>query len=171
MSTSQWTWALVALTFTTLIVFLPKILSEVFPWQKLWAQRNGRPTLLTPSYSGRTALVTGANGAFGSRAAKIFASRGIETLVLVDVRDCSALKKEIEAEWEKVEVKVWQIDFMSFKGCRELAMKASKELKTIDHVLMTMGILSFSRRESPEGWETCKFNLSPQTGATTDHPP
>ena len=32
--------------------------------------------------------------------------------------------------------------------------KKARELRNLDHVLLTAGILSFNRRESPEGWET-----------------
>ncbi|KAM0229728.1 hypothetical protein ACHAPO_009801 [Fusarium lateritium] len=147
----------------TLIVVLltygiPLFLNEYFPWQSLYKQRHGRPTVTTKSYEGRTVLITGANGAFGSRAAKLFAHRDVDTLVLVDVRDCGELKQEIEKELAaagkaKPTILVWQADLMSFSGCQEVARKA-QELKTLDHVLMTMGILSFNRRVSPEGWET-----------------
>lgn len=147
---------IVGLTFA-----IPWFFAEYFPWRSLWKQRHGRPTVLTESYQGRTVLITGANGAFGSRAAKIFAHRDVKTLVLVDVRDCGDVKQQIEAELSdmgkaKPNILVWQADLMSFAGCQELGKKA-RELKNLDHVLMTAGILAFNRRESPEGWETCKF--------------
>lgn len=140
---------------------LPLFLAEYFPWQSLSKQRTGKPTVRTDSYKGRTVLITGANGAFGSRAAMIFALRDVDTLVLVDVRDCGEVKKQIE---EKVsglgkavpKILVWQADLMTFAGCQELGKKA-QELEHLDHVLMTAGILAFNRRESPEGWETCEY--------------
>jgi hypothetical protein len=139
---------------------IPLFFAEYFPWRSLWNQRHGRPTIITKSYKGRTVLITGANGAFGSRAAKIFAHRDVETLILVDVMDCGLVKKQIEVELSemnkaKPNILVWQIDMMTFAGCQELGNKARK-LKSLDHVLMTAGILSFNRRESPEGWETCE---------------
>ncbi|KAF3141749.1 hypothetical protein TWF703_001771 [Orbilia oligospora] len=154
--------SIVAATAAVLIAVVfygvPLFLKEYFPYWSLQAQRDAQPTVKTESYKGRTALVTGANGAFGSRAAKIFASRDVETLVLVDVRDCSALKEEIEEEARALNkappnILVWQVDLMSYAACQELGRKA-KELKNLDHVLSTAGILSFNRRESPEGWET-----------------
>ncbi|KAH6877194.1 hypothetical protein B0T10DRAFT_448061 [Thelonectria olida] len=155
--------ALYAVAIGTIVVVgltfgIPLFFAEYFPWQSLYKQRHGRPTVLTKSYKGRTVLITGANGAFGSRAAKLFAHRDVETLVLVDVRDCGGVKQEIEAELSdagkpKPNILVWQADLMSFAGCRELGKKA-RELKNLDHVLMTAGILAFNRRESPEGWET-----------------
>ena len=160
MATNYWTIVIIAVIIAIISFGIPLILSEVFPWRSLWKQRYGRPTVVTESYKGRTALITGANGAFGSRAAKIFAHRDVETLVVVDVKDCSNLKKEIESEVSpmnkaKPNILVWQVDMMTFAGCQALEKKA-RELKRLDHVLMTMGILSFNRRESPEGWETCK---------------
>ena len=145
------TLALIAISFYG----LPLLLAEVFPYQYLWAQRRGRPTVVQSSYSGRTILITGANGAYGSRAAKLFAARDAEVLVLVDVRDCTALKGEIESEVKALgkrcpQILVWTVDMMTFAGCQELAEKV-KGLGRVDHVLMTMGILSFARKESGEG--------------------
>lgn len=144
----------------TLTYGIPLFLAEYFPWRSLYNQRHGRPTVRTESYKGRTALITGANGAFGSRAAKLFAERDIETLVLVDVKDCGDVKRQIEADLSaagkpKPNILVWQADLMSYAGCVELGKKA-RDLKYLDHVLMTAGILAFNRRESPEGWETCE---------------
>ncbi|KAM7198485.1 hypothetical protein V8F33_004991 [Rhypophila sp. PSN 637] len=145
--------------FVVLVTYgLPLLLAEYFPWRSLWKQRYGRPTPTTKSYAGRTALITGANGAFGSRAARMFATRDIGTLVLADVRNCSPLKSEIEKELKEAgkpvpKILVWQIDMMTFDGCRLVEQKARKELKTLDHVLLAAGILAFNRRESPEGWE------------------
>lgn len=156
-----WTIGAIA-AITAIVTFgIPLLLAEIFPWRSLWKQRYGRPTVTTKSYQGRTAMITGANGAFGSRAAKLFAHRDVQTIVLVDVRDCAELKQQIETELAeaqkaKPEIIVWQVDMMTFAGCQDLAQKASS-LKTLDHVLMTMGILSFNRKESPEGWETCEF--------------
>jgi NAD(P)-dependent dehydrogenase (short-subunit alcohol dehydrogenase family) len=150
----------VAAVIAILTFGIPLFLAEFFPWRSLWNQRHGRPTVITKSYKGRTVLITGANGAFGSRAAKIFAHRDVETLILVDVKDCGGVKEQIEAELSEMKktkpnILVWQVDMMSFAGCQELGMK-TRELKSLDHVLLTAGILSFNRRESLEGWETCE---------------
>lgn len=162
---SYWTLVAVAVTIAIVTFGIPLLLAEVFPWRSLWNQRHGRPTVRTESYKGRTALITGANGAFGSRAAKIFAHRNIDTLILVDVKDCAGVKEQIEKELmeknkQKPKILVWQVDMMTFAGCQTLGKKA-RELKSLDHVLLTAGILSFNRRESPEGWETCKSSAFP----------
>jgi NAD(P)-dependent dehydrogenase (short-subunit alcohol dehydrogenase family) len=137
---------------------LPLFFREYFPWQNLVNQRNGKPAVVTKTYKGRTALIVGANGAFGSRAAKIFAHRDVKKLVLVDARDCAGVKEEIEAELKEAnkpvpEILVWQIDLMTFDGCRKLG-KQAQALEHLDHVLMAAGILAFKRHVSPEGWET-----------------
>src|SRR6187551_261035 len=88
----------VAAVIAILTFGIPLFLAEYFPWRSLWNQRHGRPAVMTKSYKGRTVLITGANGAFGSRAAKIFAHRDVETLVLVDVKDCGGVKEQIETE-------------------------------------------------------------------------
>jgi len=150
----------IAIVIVLATYVVPLLLSEYFPVQSLWKQRNGKPVVQTESYQGRTFLITGANGAFGSRAAKLVAQRDVETLVLVDLNDCNRVKDEIQAELKEANkpmpnILVWQIDMMSYAGCQELGRKA-RELKNLDHALMTAGILAFARRESPEGWETCK---------------
>lgn len=158
-------WVILAVTALVIgiSVAIPWILSEVFPYQMLQAHKTGRPTVVTESYAGRTVLITGANGAFGSRAAKMIAHRDVETLVLIDLLDCAGVKAQIEAELEeekkkKPEILVWKVDMMSYASCQELAKKV-RQLKTLDHALMTAGILAFNRRESPEGWETCKYSV------------
>ena len=158
MANSYWQIVVFALVVITLSFGVPLLIAEVFPWRNLWKQRNGRPTVVTKSYKGRTVLITGANGAFGSRAAKLFAEREVETLILVDVKDCTGVKENIEAELSttskaKPTILVWQVDMMSYASCQALGEKA-RQLKNLDHVLMTAGMLSFNRRESPEGWET-----------------
>lgn len=45
---------------------------------------------------------------------------------------------------------------MSYASCQELGRKV-RELKNLDHALLTAGILSFDRQDSPEGWETCEI--------------
>jgi hypothetical protein len=163
MENFYWPIIVATITFVIFSFGVPLLLAEVFPWRYLWNRRNAKLTVTTKSYKGRTALITGANGAFGSRAAKLFADRDVETLVLVDVIDCTPVKEKIESEYlatkkTKPNILVWQVDMMNYASCQELVKKA-RELKSLDHVLLTAGILSFKRRESPEGWETCKFRL------------
>ncbi|KAK6540760.1 hypothetical protein TWF694_008151 [Orbilia ellipsospora] len=153
---------IIACVVASLVVFLswgiPLFFKEYFPYWSLQAQRTAKPTVTTKSYKGRTALVTGAGGAYGSRAAKIFAEREAETLILIDLVDLQPLKKEIEEDAvakgrKPPTILVWQVNMMSYTECQALGKKAS-ELKSLDHVLMTAGILSFARRLSPDGWET-----------------
>lgn len=154
--------SILAAVISILTYAIPWFLAECFPVQLLWKQRNGQPTVRTASYAGRTALVTGANGAYGSRAATLFAQNGVSTLVLVDVFDCASLKDKIEANLKAQNKKVptilvWQIDMMTFAGCQKLLQLLKDNSDTVthlDHVLLTAGILAFNRRESPEGWET-----------------
>ncbi|KAK4223349.1 hypothetical protein QBC38DRAFT_487814 [Podospora fimiseda] len=152
--------AVIALiTFTAVPMF---IIREYFPYKLLKKQYLGKPTVNTKSYKGRTVLITGANGAFGSRASKLVAHRDVDTLVLVDVMDLTALKEDIESELKKEnkplpKILLWQIDMMTFAGCQEVFRRAKTDLAKsagLDHVLLTAGILSFKRKESPEGWET-----------------
>jgi NAD(P)-dependent dehydrogenase (short-subunit alcohol dehydrogenase family) len=165
---SYWVLGSIA-AFIAIITFgIPMVAREYFPWQSLRAQHFGRPVPTTESYKGRTAMITGANGAFGSRAAKIFAHRDVETLILVDVRDCAGVKAEIEAELREMKkplpnILVWQIDMMTYAGCQELRKKA-RALKSLDHALLTAGILAFNRQVSPEGWETCTSYGEPGVG-------
>src|SRR5271170_4395124 len=95
----EYHWLIIATVILASISFgVPLLLSEVFPWKNLLKQRNAKLTVTPKSFRGKTVLITGANGAFGSRAAKIFASLDVETLILADVKDCEAVKQQIEAE-------------------------------------------------------------------------
>jgi len=158
---AHYSWQILAVTVTAIIVsiVLPLILSEVFPWRNLYKQRKAKLANPTKSFKGKTVLITGANGAFGSRAAKIIADLDVETLILADVKDCEAVKQQIEAETKatkKPNILVWQVDMMSYKSCQAFAKRA-RELKSLDSALLVAGILSFNRQESPEGWETCQY--------------
>ena len=150
--------AIIAVLVSLLAVAVNYVLAEVFPWRMLRKQKNAKLAAPTKSFKGKTILITGANGAFGSRAAKMIADLGVERLILADVRDCSGVKQQIEAETiatNKPDIQVWHVDMMSYQSCQEFAKKA-RALKSLDGALLVAGILSFKRQESPEGWETCK---------------
>ncbi|OQO05735.1 hypothetical protein B0A48_09829 [Cryoendolithus antarcticus] len=156
MASTTWYAVLVAVVAVAIVASIRYALAEVFPYWILKGQKHSRPHVVTESYAGKTILITGAHGAFGSRAAKMF--KNADTLVLIDLLDCTALKEEIEAECDAASTKrpnvlVWTVNMMSYASCAELGRKI-KTLKSLDHALLTAGILSFSRRESPEGWET-----------------
>jgi hypothetical protein len=149
--------AIIAILVGIIALALPLLLAEIFPWWMLRKQKNAKLSAPTKSFKGKTILITGANGAFGSRAAKMIADLGVETLILADVRDCTGVKQYIEAETtatNKPDIQVWHVDMMSYQSCQEFAKKA-RALKSLDGVLLAAGILSFKRQESPEGWETC----------------
>lgn len=155
---SNWLLGSVAAIIAIATFGIPWVIREYFPYELLRKQYYGKPEVNTKSYNGRTVMITGANGAFGSRAAKLVVHRDVDTLVLVDVMDLKGVKEQIEKELKEEnkpipKILLWQIDMMTFSGCQEVGKKA-RELKNLDHVLLTAGILSFNRRESPEGWET-----------------
>jgi len=149
--------AVIAIVVSIIALALRHLLAEIFPWWMIRKQKNARLAAPTKSFKGKTILITGANGAFGSRAAKMIADLGVERLILADVRDCTGVKQHIEAETtatNKPDIQVWHVDMMSHQSCREFAKRA-RALKSLDGVLLVAGILSFKRQESPEGWETC----------------
>jgi len=151
--------AMITVFITIITLGLRLLLSEVFPWRMLRKQKNARLSAPTKSFKGKTILITGANGAFGSRAAKIIANLDVERLILADVRDCTAVKQQIETETTaatKPNIQVWHVDMMSYESCQEFAKKA-RALKSLDVALLAAGILSFKRQESPEGFETCEY--------------
>ncbi len=170
-------WQIIAVTLTVTIVSLalPFILSEVFPWRNLYRQRNAKLANPTKSFKGKTVLITGANGAFGSRVARIIADLDVDTIILADVKDCAAVRQQIEAETtstKKPNILVWQVDMMSYQSCQAFAKRA-QELKSLDSVLLAAGILSFNRQESPEGWETCQYQtqIIPRNDERITHVP
>ncbi|KAK6426329.1 hypothetical protein LTR95_016145 [Oleoguttula sp. CCFEE 5521] len=156
MAVLSWLAILVAVVLVTIGAVYQFVLPELFPFWILKAQKHSKPHVVMQSYAGRTVLITGAHGAFGSRAAKLF--KDADTLVLIDLLDCTALKEAIEAECDaesksRPTIIAWTVNMMSYASCAELGSKI-KTLRSLDHALLTAGILSFGRRESPEGWET-----------------
>jgi FlaA1/EpsC-like NDP-sugar epimerase len=61
-------------------------------------QKNAKLTALTKSFKGKIILITGANGAFGFRAAKKIADFSIERFILINVRDYIKIKWFIKTE-------------------------------------------------------------------------
>jgi len=152
----QVTGTIIAVLVSLLAYGVNYVLSEVFPWRMLRKQKTAKLAAPTKSFKGKTILITGANGSYGSRAAKMIADLGVERLILADVMDCAGVKQQIEAETtatNKPDIQVWHVDMMSYQSCQEFAKKA-RALKSLDGVLLAAGILSFKRKESPEGWET-----------------
>jgi hypothetical protein len=160
---ANWGTLLMALSIPLVfgLLALPTFIADVFPYWLLTKQKNAQLAPVTKSFAGKTILITGANGAFGSRVARMIAELGVARLVLADVRDCGGVKADIEERLtkegkKKPEILVWQVDMMDYESCKQFAEKA-KGLKTLDGVLLAAGILSFKRKESPAGWETSMY--------------
>jgi FlaA1/EpsC-like NDP-sugar epimerase len=149
--------AVITVLVSIIALALRLLLAEVFPWRMLRKQKNAKLSAPTKSFKGKTILITGANGAFGSRAAKMIADLDVERIILADVRDCRGVKRHIEANTTattKPDIQVWHVDMMSYESCQEFAKRA-RALKSLDGILFAAGILSLKRQESPEGLETC----------------
>jgi len=61
-------------------------------------QKNAKLAAPTKSFEGKTILITGANGAFGFRAAKKIADFSIERFIFINVRDYIKIKWFIKTE-------------------------------------------------------------------------
>lgn len=80
MATTLWLPVAIAVAIVV-ITYSRQLYFEIFPFHLLTAHKHSKPQVVTKSFAGRTVLVTGAHGAYGSRAAKLF--KDADTLILV----------------------------------------------------------------------------------------
>lgn len=85
MAPNIWPPIAIAIMAVVVAIYARQLYLAVFPFHLLTAHKYSAPRVITKTFQGRTVLVTGAHGAYGSRAAKLF--KDADTLILV----CSAV--------------------------------------------------------------------------------
>ncbi|KAK3071129.1 hypothetical protein LTR53_009206 [Teratosphaeriaceae sp. CCFEE 6253] len=115
-----------------------------------------------PSFAGKTVIVTGANTGVGYEAALKFAQQGASPLILA-VR---SLKKGEEARAriqsrigsttktpEADTIDVWELDMLSYPSIQAFAARASRELRSLDYLILNAGVSPAKFERSAYGWE------------------
>ncbi|KAF7197011.1 Short-chain dehydrogenase sdnK [Pseudocercospora fuligena] len=130
---------------------------------ELIRQKLYPPKDIRPSFSGRTALITGANKGIGFEAALKLVESGCEHVIL-GVRSLKSgenAKVAIEQRTGRTGViQVWCLDMSNYESITAFAERVGKELERLDFAILNVGISSSEFRVSVYGWEeTLQVNV------------
>ncbi|RDW62763.1 hypothetical protein BP5796_11065 [Coleophoma crateriformis] len=124
----------------------------------VWNNTFGLPSLPPRgTFNGQTILITGGSCGIGLAAAVQFIDLGA-ALVIITARNKSrgdAARQSIEAQTKtegKGRVKVMELDMDTFAGTKSFADRVKTEVKSIDCVLLSAGLLNTEFMQSSEGW-------------------
>lgn len=117
----------------------------------------------TADFASKTIIVTGSNTGLGFEAAVLFAALGAEKIVL-GVRDVEsgeiARRKIYERTSRSDAVEVWELDMARYDSIQRFAIRAEKNLKSLDVAVLNAGLVAKDYTVGPEGWEqTLQVNV------------
>ncbi|MCC8034411.1 MAG: SDR family NAD(P)-dependent oxidoreductase [Rikenellaceae bacterium] len=106
----------------------------------------------------RNVMITGATSGIGEAAARLFAAEGVESLIVTGRRwdRLKALKKEIEAEYEGVDVLPLAFDIRDRKQCQAAVDSLPPERAVIDVLINNAGLaagLDYFEQGDVNDWE------------------
>lgn len=107
-----------------------------------------------PDQTGRTAVVTGANGGLGLETARALAARG--ALVVLAVRDqdkAAAAVEEIRGETPDARLELVTLDLASLASVRAAADTILAGHATLDLLLNNAGVMATPERRTEDGFE------------------
>jgi NAD(P)-dependent dehydrogenase (short-subunit alcohol dehydrogenase family) len=107
-----------------------------------------------PDQSGRTAVVTGANGGLGLATARALAAAGADVVMAVRNQEKAAEAEErIRAAVPSASLKVVALDLGSLASVREAAGKVLADHETIDLLVNNAGVMGIPERKTADGFE------------------
>lgn len=107
-----------------------------------------------PDLTGRTAVVTGANGGLGLATAKALAGAGAEVVMAArDQTKAAAAVQEILAALPDATLTVIELDLASLDSVRSAAERIRASRLTIDILVNNAGLMAMPERRTAEGHE------------------
>jgi NAD(P)-dependent dehydrogenase (short-subunit alcohol dehydrogenase family) len=107
-----------------------------------------------PDQTGRTAVVTGANGGLGLETARALAAKG--ALVVLAVRDqdkAAAAVQEIRSETPDARLELVTLDLASLASVRAAAEQVLAGHEHVDLLLNNAGVMATTERRTEDGFE------------------
>jgi len=107
-----------------------------------------------PDLTGRTTVITGANGGLGLETAKAFAARGAH--VVMAVRNQGKAEKavaEITAEVPGASLELVEMDLASQESVKQAAATILANHDTIDILVNNAGLMAMPERKTADGYE------------------
>ncbi len=107
-----------------------------------------------PDQSGRTALVTGANGGLGLETARELSRNGAHVIIAArDLEKAAAAEADIKAELPEASLEVVPLDLGSLASVREAAGKVLAAHGEIDLLINNAGLMAQPERKTEDGFE------------------
>ena len=107
-----------------------------------------------PDLSGRTALVTGANGGLGLQTAHALAARGAHVIIAARSQTkASAAEAAIRASVDGARLEVQPLDLGSLQSVRRLAAAVFAGHDHLDLLINNAGVMGTPRMETADGFE------------------
>lgn len=133
-------------------------LSEVAPvcaWR-----RQSKAKLAPPAatdFEKKTVLLIGATGAILGEAARILADLQPATLIfgVRNVKKGEALADRLRKTRPQLDIKVWEVDFLSFDSVKQLATTINEHGR-IDAIVMGTAAVQTETKITKDGWEESK---------------
>jgi len=107
-----------------------------------------------PDLSGRTAVVTGANGGLGLETAQVLASRGAHVVMAVrDQEKARRAVEEITARTQGASLELVELDLASQESVKAAAERILDTHDTIDILVNNAGVMATPERRTADGYE------------------
>jgi len=111
-------------------------------------------TAQIPDLTGRTAVVTGANGGLGLETAKALAAKGALVVMAARNQDKAAeAAATIRAEAPQAALEVVPLDLGSLASVRAAAERIRREHQRIDILVNNAGVMAMPQRQTEDGFE------------------
>ncbi len=107
-----------------------------------------------PDLSGRTAVVTGANGGLGLATAKALACAGADVVMAArDQTKAAAAEQEIREAHPSARLEVVELDLASLESVRTAAERIRSSRLTVDILVNNAGLMAMPERRTADGIE------------------
>jgi NAD(P)-dependent dehydrogenase (short-subunit alcohol dehydrogenase family) len=107
-----------------------------------------------PDLSGKTVVVTGANGGLGLQTAKVFAAKGAHVVMAVRNQEKAAKAvKEIRAETPSASLELVELDLSSQDSVKQAAKQILAHHDRIDILVNNAGLMAMPERQTADGYE------------------
>jgi NAD(P)-dependent dehydrogenase (short-subunit alcohol dehydrogenase family) len=107
-----------------------------------------------PDLSGKTAVVTGANGGLGLETAKVFAAKGAHVVMAVHNQEKAAKAvQEIRAETPSASLELVELDLASQDSVKQAAKQILAHHDRIDILVNNAGLMAMPERQTADGYE------------------
>lgn len=107
-----------------------------------------------PDQTGRTALVTGANGGLGLETARALAAKGAHVIMAArNLQKAVAAEAEIRDRVPSRSVEVRELDLGSLESVAVLASSVTRDLDQLDLLINNAGVMGIPEEQTADGFE------------------